>query len=116
MKKNRSQNPKSLLIISGKSLRVKASAQKSLVPYNFVETKLISKMKLFRSRIQKQKTKEKPKMTAKEELEEALQDNEDLKSVHEDMIQRLNEKHLTNEIKIRSQCLGHDRFHRRYVT
>lgn len=73
-------------------------------------------MKLFRSRIQKQKTKEKPKLTAKEELEEALQDNEDLKSVHEDMIQRLNEKHLTNEIKIRSQCLGHDRFHRRYVT
>lgn len=58
--------------------------------------------------------KEKPKMTAKMELEETLEEHEQLKEVHEDMIKRLNEQHIRNEIKMRSQLLGYDRFFRRY--
>lgn len=57
---------------------------------------------------------EPPKLTAKDELKEFVEENDQLRWAHEDMIQRLNEKHNKSELKIRSQLLGVDRFHRRY--
>ena len=56
---------------------------------------------------------EAPKLTAKDELKEFVEENDQLRWAHEDMIQRLNEKHNKSELKIRSQLLGVDRFHRR---
>ena len=56
---------------------------------------------------------EAPKQTAKEELDEFIKENNELKWAHDDMINRLTEKHNKYELKIRSQLLGVDRFHRR---
>merc|ERR1711892_146077 len=62
-----------------------------------------------RSRITK-----KVKLTAREEVDEFISDNEQLKQAQEHQVKVLNEKLAKLELTIRAQLLGYDRFHRRY--
>ena len=57
----------------------------------------------------------KVKLTAKEELDNFMLENDQLKEAQERQVEVLNEKLTRMELTIRAQLLGTDRFHRRYL-
>ena len=59
------------------------------------------------------KPAKKVKLTAKEELENFMHENDQLKEAQERQVEVLNEKLTRMELTIRAQLLGTDRFHRR---